>query len=300
MKINNILDLKIFLLVVETESFTEAATLSGLSRSAVGKIIAKMEDNLQHRLFHRTTRVIKLSKAGAIFYEYAKRILEEVAQAEQTLDLYREPEPRGKLKITVPVVFGRLHVMPLIWQFQRRYPQLELEVLFSDEYSDLVREGIDLAIRIGHNEDSSLVQKVVAYHQYMICASPAYLAKHEVITEIGDLKSHQCLGYFYEGKPVAWKYLVDRREKVFMPTGHIVLQDTESLRDASISGLGVVQLSSFLLTKDVECGQLQEILPALRAPKEPICAIYPSRKYLSPKVRKLIDHIDEAWDGRLI
>lgn len=300
MKINSIVDIKIFLLVVETESFTEAAELSGLSRSAVGKIIAKLEDNLQHRLFHRTTRIIKLSKAGALFYEYAKRILAEVEEAELTLDLYRAPEPRGKMRISVPVLFGRLHVMPRILEFQEKYPQLELEVLFSDEYSDLVREGIDLAIRIGQNEDSSLVQKVVAYHQYKICASPAYLEKHEEISDISDLMGHQCLRYLQEGRPIAWRYQIEGREKTFVPVGNITLQDTGSLKDAAIAGYGIVQLSSFLLSDSIKKGDLQELLPAFRPEKEPIYAVYPSKKYLAPKVRTLIDFIDNEWQRRLI
>lgn len=298
MKINSLLDLKIFIWVAETESFTEAAELSGLSRSAVGKIIAKLEESLQHRLFHRTTRVVKLSYEGEIFLEHAKRILKEVEETEQVLSV--DQEPQGRLKITVPVVFGRLHVMPLLWKFQQCYSQLAIEVLFSDEYQDVVREGIDIAIRIGGNSDSALIQKTLAFHQYLTCASSEYLSQNPALTEVSSIKKHQCLRYLHEGKAVSWKYQVNQEVVDIEPSGNMMLQDIESLKEAAIAGHGIVQLSSFLLRKSIESGDLQEVLPAFRPQKEPIYAVYPSKKYLSPKVRKLIDFIDNEWQRRLI
>ncbi|UNM95894.1 LysR family transcriptional regulator [Ignatzschineria rhizosphaerae] len=298
MKIQNILDLKVFVFVAETKSFTITADLVGLSRSAVGKIIAKLEESLQHRLIHRTTRVLKLSPEGEIFYEYAVRILKEVVEAEEALSL--EQAPQGKLRITVPEVFGRLHVMPQIQQLLIDYPAIEIEVLFSDEYLDLVREGIDVAIRIGAQSDSGLVQKVLAYHQYLMCASPQYLAKYEVIEAIADLKQHECLSYLHEGRRVPWKYWDQDQEYFFAPKGRITLQDTEGLKGLALAGFGVVQLSSFLVKEAVDKGDLQTVLPVFSPPKEPICAVYPSKKYLTPKVRVFIDRLSQVWNGKTV
>lgn len=296
LKINNIVDLKIFALVTENGSFTKSAEQSGLSRSAVGKIIAKLEENLNHRLFHRTTRVVKLTHEGEIFYEHVQRILREIEDAEQVLN--HDQLPKGKFKITVPSAFGRLHVMPIVWQFLQKYPEVDLEVLFTDDYSDLIREGIDLAIRIGNNADSSLIQKVLAYHQLIICASPAYLEKHGKPMTIDDLKDHQCLLYLHQTQAVIWKYQENQQEKEIALKGHINLQDTESLKNAALEGFGIVQLSSFLVQPLITKTLLTQVLTEFSPKKEPICAIYPSKKHLSPKVRLFIELLKENWQGQ--
>ena len=295
LKINNIVDLKIFALVAENGSFTKSAEQSGLSRSAVGKIIAKLEENLNHRLFHRTTRVVKLTHEGEIFYEHAQRILREIEDVEQVLN--QDQLPKGKFKITVPSAFGRLHVMPVVWQFLQKYPEVDLEILFTDDYSDLVREGIDLAIRIGNNADSSLIQRVLAYHQLIMCASPIYLEKHGEPLKMDDLTNHQCLLYLHQTQAVTWKYQ-DHQEKEIALKGHIKLQDIESLKNAALEGLGIVQLSSFLVQPLIMQNRLKPVLAEFMPQKEPICAVYPSKKHLSPKVRLFIELLQENWQNR--
>lgn len=295
LKINNIVDLKVFALVAENGSFTKSAEQSGLSRSAVGKIIAKLEENLNHRLFHRTTRVVKLTHEGEIFYEHVQRILREIEDAEQVLN--QDQRPKGKFKITVPSAFGRLHVMPVVWQFLQKYPEVDLEILFTDDYSDLIREGIDLAIRIGNNADSSLIQKILAYHQLIMCASPTYLGKHGEPLKMDDLTNHQCLLYLHQIQAVTWKYQ-DHQEKEIALKGHIKLQDIESLKNAALEGLGIVQLSSFLVQPLIMQNRLKPVLTEFSPQKEPICAVYPSKKHLSPKVRLFIELLQENWQNR--
>lgn len=294
LKINNIVDLKVFALVAENGSFTKSAEQSGLSRSAVGKIIAKLEENLNHRLFHRTTRVVKLTHEGEIFYEHAQRILREIEDVEQVLN--QDQLPKGKFKITVPSAFGRLHVMPIVWQFLQKYPEVDLEVLFTDDYSDLIREGIDLAIRIGNNADSSLIQKVLAYHQLIMCVSPIYLEMHGEPLKMDDLTNHQCLLYLHQTQAVTWKYQ-DHHEKEIALKGHIKLQDIESLKNAALEGLGIVQLSSFLVQPLIMQNRLKPVLTEFLPQKEPICAVYPSKKHLSPKVRLFIELLQENWQN---
>ena len=283
-------------MVADTGSFTKTADIAQLSRSAVGKTIAKLEKNLQIRLFHRTTRVVKLSEEGHIFYNYALRIVKMTEEAEQIFN--QNQAPHGKLTITVPSVFGRLHVMPVIWEYKERYPEVDVFVLFTDEYQDIVREGIDLAIRIGHSEDSSLMQKILTYHQLITCASPQYLAEKSAPQILEGLSDHCCLRYLHEGKPVTWKYQSEGKALEIVPKGLIALQDTEALLSAALAHRGVVQLSSFLLYNEINKGSLTPILSAFSPRKEPICAVYPSRKYLAPKVRSLIDMLAQAWSQK--
>lgn len=297
-KIDSIGDLKIFMIVADTGSFTKTADISGLSRSAVGKIIAKLEKSLQSRLFHRTTRVVRLSDEGTIFYDYAQRIVAMVDETEQ--QFIQEQEPQGKLTITVPHIFGRLHIMPIVWEYSARFPSVEVQVLFTDEYQDLVREGIDLAIRIGHSQDSALIQKVLTYHQLITCASPQYLVQNgepaspQELEKFSKLGDHRCLLYLHEGRPVTWKYQQQGKSFEIFPEGKIALQDTESLLSAALAHRGIVQLSSFLLFNEINVGNLSRILTGFLPQKEPICAVYPSKKYLTPKVRSFIDLLIQA------
>lgn len=294
--LDNIGDLRVFLMVADTGSFTKTADIAALSRSAVGKTIAKLEKNLQTRLFHRTTRVVRLSDEGSVFYDYALRIVKMMEETEQVF--HHNQAPHGKLTITVPSVFGRLHVMPVIWEYKARYPEVEVLVFFTDEYQDIVREGIDLAIRIGSSADSSLIQKVLTHHQLITCASPVYLAENGIPETLDALSDHQCLRYLHEGKPVTWKYQSQGEAFEVSPKGLIALQDTESLLMAALAHRGIVQLSSFLVDNEMHKGNLNRILSDFLPKKEPIFAVYPSKKYLAPKVRGLINLFSEAWSKK--
>ena len=203
--IDHIGDLRAFVRVADACNFTLAAERLGLTRSAVGKCVARLEAGLGVRLLHRSTRSVSLSDEGRLFYEHATRILSEVDNAAGAM-ARRKQTPRGRLRIDVPVSMGRLHVLPLVREYLDRWPDVEAELSFSDDYSDLVRDGIDLAIRIGGDGDSRLVRRVLAPHRLITCASPAYLARHGMPATLDELPRHQVLAFVHAGAVVPWRY----------------------------------------------------------------------------------------------
>ena len=177
--LDNLFDVLVFVRVSETGNFTSAAEKLQISRSAAGKCLQRLENRVSTRLLHRTTRRLRLTEEGECFYLHAKRILSEVDDAENALYEGRQ-KPSGTLRVAVPVVFGRNYVMPVIQQYAAQWPDVDIDVSFSDDYCDLIQEGIDVAVRIGGNDDSRLVRKVLAPHRLVTCASPGYLALHGI------------------------------------------------------------------------------------------------------------------------
>ncbi len=170
MPLDNLTDLLVFIRVADACSFTLAAERLGISRSAAGKCVTRLEARLATRLLQRTTRSVSLTEDGAVFYEYAQRILSQAEEAETALNTRRQT-PRGRLRLDVPVSLGRLHILPILREFLTQWPEVDADVSFSDDYSDLVRDGIDVAIRVGGSDDSRLVRRVLAPHRLITCAA---------------------------------------------------------------------------------------------------------------------------------
>ncbi|AOA59954.1 transcriptional regulator [Acinetobacter larvae] len=294
MSLNNISDIVIFIRVADAGSFSKAADLLNLSRSAVGKSIQRLESRLSSRLIHRTTRKLSLTDEGLLFYQAAQRILHDVEDAENMM-LKRHHSPKGRLRITMPVAFGRLHLMPILLDFLDVYPDIALEVIFSDDYQDLIEDGIDLAIRFGQQKDSRLVQQRLAQHQLLVCASPQYLAQFGQPHSPEDLLKHQQLIYLHQGRPVAWRFQVNAETIRYAAQGRIRLYDVQALTDTALAHFGLIQVGEFLVADSLAQGQLVEVLSAFRPAPQPICAVYPSKRHLSPKVSCLIDYIRQRW-----
>ncbi|WP_198148793.1 LysR family transcriptional regulator [Xenorhabdus hominickii] len=299
MLINNISDILVFVKVANVRSFTTAAQLLGISRSAVGKSINKLEEKLSSRLIYRTTRNINLSEEGLIFYEHALNIIAEVEELESTLNK-RNQIPQGRLRIDLPVSFGRMHVVPILFDFLSMWSEVEAEVTFSDYYSDLVRDGIDLAIRIGGNDDSRLIRRVLAPHRLITCASPDYLKKRGVPELPDDLLNHDTLVFLHQGMPVSWRYQFNNQYHDYRLKGRMLFHNSEALRDAALAGFGLIQVGAFLVGEQILKGELIPVLEPFCREEEPICAVYPTRRHLSPKVRKFIELIENKWQGKAI
>ena len=190
---------------------------------------------------------------------------------------------------------GRLHVLPLVREYLDRWPDVEAELSFSDDYSDLVRDGIDLAIRIGGDGDSRLVRRVLAPHRLITCASPAYLARHGMPATLDELPRHQVLAFVHAGAVVPWRYSAGGEERQLRVAGRLRLGNTEALRDAALAGAehraaGRVPGRRRPARRPADAG-VETIAP----PGTPVCAIYPHRRHLPPKVRHLIDAIAARW-----
>lgn len=287
-------DVLAFVRVADTASFTQAAEKLGVTRSAVGKSIARLEENLATRLVHRTTRSVSLTEEGRLFYDHALRILCEVDDAEAIL-AERNQVPKGRLRLDVPTAFGRLHVLPVLHRFLADWPELEADITFSDDYCDLVSDGIDVAVRIGGPTDSGLIRQVLAPHHLITCASPAYLQQHGTPQGLDDLQHHKKIVFTYANAPVPWRYQIGDELRDVAVQGNLRLNNTEAIRDAALNSLGIAQLGAFLVGEDIKRGRLVPVLQAQHRQEMPITAVYPTRRHVSPKVRRFIEALRQEW-----
>ncbi|MCF7671981.1 LysR family transcriptional regulator [Bacillus subtilis] len=294
MNIDRMSDIIAFVRTADACSFTVAAEQLGLSRSAVGKRIVRLEERLGLRLLHRTTRHVSLSDEGAVFYERCQRILADLDEVETAMAT-RKQEPRGRLKLNLPFSFGRLHVLPVLHRFMADWPELEVNVSFSDRYVDLIDDGIDLAIRIGGNEDSRLMTRVLASHHLVTCATPEYLKANGAPKVIDDLSGHSCLAFMHNGRVANWRFSIDGELRTTSVQGRFSAGNAEALRDGVLAGYGIGQLATFLIGDDLRTGRLVPLLTNYAIEGEPIRAVYPSPRHFSPKVRRFIDLLVESW-----
>ena len=294
MTIDRMKDISTFVHVAEAKSFTTAAEQVGLSRSAVGKSVARLEDRLGVRLLQRTTRSVSLTDEGAAFHERCVRILADLDEAEMSM-LRHSQAPRGRLRLELPVSFGRLHVLPILNRFMNKWPGLSVSVSFNDRYVDLIDEGIDLAIRLGGSDDSRLMTRLLAPHRLVTCASPAYLESRGVPQKVGELAGHSCLAFVHGGRPVEWRFAIDEQVHSVAISGRFSATNAEALRDATLAGFGIARLATFLISDDLRAGRLVSVLDGLTADGPAVRAVYPSSRHLSPKVRSFIDELLGAW-----
>lgn len=238
MPLDNLTDLLVFIRVADACSFTLAAERLGISRSAAGKCVNRLEERLATRLLQRTTRSVSLTEDGAVFYEYAQRILSQAEEAETALNTRRQT-PRGRLRLDLPVSLGRLHILPILREFLAQWPEVDADVSFSDEYSDLVRDGIDVAVRVGGSDDSRLVRRVLAPHRLITCAAPDYLARHGTPAKPEALGEHETLVFSHQGLPAPRRYLVNGQLHEQPVRGRMRFNNVEALRDAAVAGAGL-------------------------------------------------------------
>ncbi|CAG4897262.1 LysR family transcriptional regulator [Paraburkholderia saeva] len=294
MGLGNFNDIATFVSVVNAGSFTSAAQQLGITRSAVGKIIARLEERLRVRLLHRTPRSLSLTDDGAVFYARCTQIIEDLEETETAMAV-RSATPAGTLRISVPIALGHRHVRPIVEAFLEQWSAVTAEVSFTDRYVDLIDEGIDIAIRIGEPApDSRLIARTVAQQNLLTCAAPAYVAKHGVPSAPAELVEHECLQFVSSGRPQPWSFVGDDQAP-FNPGGRLRMDSAEALVETAVSGVGIIHLPTYLVSTAVKEGRLVPLLEAFSPPGLPIRAIYPTRRHLTPKVRLFIDSLVEAW-----
>jgi DNA-binding transcriptional LysR family regulator len=282
--------LSVFVQVAETRSFTAAGRVLGVSSSAVGKSIARMEERLGVRLFHRSTRSITLTSEGSLFLERSRRILAEVEAAEQELT-DAGATPRGKLRISLPQVRGLL--MPVLSGFMRAYPDIELDVDFSDRMVDVIEEGFDAVIRTGKPEDSRLMARHLGYYQLVLVGTPGYFAQYGTPQQPQDLNDHACLRHKFcaTGKLENWplRHITGAAE----PTLRTPLVSTtiESLNHVVHDGLGIACLPDYIVNDAVRQGRLQRVLDDYLEHRGSFWMLWPSSRHASAKLRVFIDHM---------
>jgi len=255
---NRLGEMEVFTRVVERGGFSAAARVSGLTPSAVSKLIARLERRLGVRLLVRTTRKLQLTPEGAAFYERAARILDEIAAAEQ------EAAPRGRLRVNASVHFAMAHLLPLVPRFLAEHPQMSIEVTVTDRVVDLMEERADVAIRVGPMRESRLVARKIAKSGAMVVASPAYLARAGTPTTPEDLAGHNMLGFSFTRILEGWPFLDGKGGTVSVPPrGNALVSDGEAMQLLARAGLGLARIAAFQVRDDVAAGRLVPVLEHL-------------------------------------
>jgi DNA-binding transcriptional LysR family regulator len=288
----------LFVKAVDSGSFSATARSMNLTPSAVSKQISRLEDRLGARLFNRSTRQLAPTEEGRAYYERCLRILADIEEAEAAVSELNA-EPRGALRINMPVVFGRRHIVPLIGAFLERYPNVSMELSMSDQFVDLIAEGADMLIRVGELKDSSLIARKLAEARRVIAATPGYWDKHGMPEKPEDLRAHNCLAYSYLASGNTWR-MTDTlgREHSVQATGNLASNNGEALLEAALEGLGVVNLPTWMLGPDLEAGRLEEVLADFAQPEPSVHAIYPPGRHLSAKVRTFVDFLADHFKER--
>lgn len=288
--------IRAFVAVARTGSFIAGGRSVGLSRSAAGKALVRLEARLGVRLLNRTTRSVGLTADGASLYERYAGLLADFEEAEASVGP-RGPQPRGTLRLTVPDAFGRSRLVPLLGDFLLAWPEVEAEVNFTDREVDLVENGLDLAVRIGASPmDPRLIARVVARHRAVLCAAPSYLDAQGVPEHPGDLAGHRRLVFAGRSAPQRWSFHATAGEPIEVGgPSRLRFDSAEGLREAALHGLGVAYLPDFLVERDLSEGALRLLLPTFGTEELPIFAAYPHRKLLPAKVRLFIDLMVERW-----
>ena len=282
--------LAIFVKVAERRSFVRAAADLGITQSGVSNAISRLEGQLGVRLLARTTRRVSLTDDGAAFFERCRQSLAELEEAELVLKETRL-KPTGRLRIDMPVSFGRLKVVPLLGQFQAQYPDLQLALSFTDRYVDLIEEGIDVSVRFGVLQDSTLMARRLTKTQFHVVGAPGYLAKHGRPKIPDDLVRHNCLAVTLRDTRLArdWRFARDGVETTLTPKGNMTFSDGAALCDAVADGYGLAQIHDYFVDDAVIAGKLVPMLERFRPAVDPIWLVYPQTRHLAPKVRAFID-----------
>ncbi|AKU98371.1 Transcriptional regulator, LysR family [Labilithrix luteola] len=296
--------LRAFARVVEAGGFSGAARSAGLSAvSSVTRQLNWLEDKLGVKLLVRSTRSVTPTEAGQVLYEQVTRVLEELDAATRMVSGL-DATPRGRLRVTAPVAFGRLHLSRVVTSFMRKCPEVELELVLTDAVVDILEAGIDIAIRIGRPESGSLIARKLAPHQRVVCAAPAYFAAHGRPKHPRDLARHRCLLFSYEAsapgmdsRTTSWHFAHGGTDTRVRVQGTLRANSSEMLLEAAMDGAGVALLPTWLVAQHVADGRLACVLSGFDAnPRKSnvaIYALYPQTRRNSVKTRAFVQHVAE-------
>ncbi|MBW8183538.1 LysR family transcriptional regulator [Shewanella nanhaiensis] len=286
----------VFVAVIESGSFSQAASRLGISKSAVSKRIRQLEDKLGVQLLHRTTRQLSLTEAGERYFEYALKSYIAAAEGVDSVTQL-QGNPKGELKVNSPMSFGRLHIAPLVADFLAKYPDITLNMVMDDRVVDLVEGGFDLAIRAGNLQDSTLIARRLAPCRSVICAAPEYLEKLGTPLIPTDLSRHNCINYAYFSGGSEWTFHMDTGPLKVKVSGNYRVNNSEALQKAILSGLGIAKIPTFIVGQDIAEGKLIPLLTDYQLPMQTFYAVFPERQHLPAKVRVFLDFILERLGG---
>ena len=289
--------MKIFTRIIQLGSFTSVANEMGLTQSAVSKKMAALEDSLGATLLTRGNRQVMLTEVGSHYYEHCLSILSELEEAEaQTKDYTLKP--KGRLRINVPVSFGREHVIKYLPDFLKTYPDIELELSVLDRRIDIIAEGYDLVIRIGQLSDSNLIARKIGASPRVLVASAQYLKEHGTPQTLNDLKQHNCLVYSNLSTVNIWHFLHESKQVSLQVSGTMQANSGDAIRECVLAGLGIGVLPNWLVQQDLDEKNMQVILPEYQPVPFNIYGVYPHNHYTPLKVRCFIDFFKNIYDKK--
>jgi DNA-binding transcriptional LysR family regulator len=286
--------LRAFVKVVEAASFSEAGRRLRLSRSAVSKYVAELEEDLGVQLLSRTTRRVTPTENGQAYFERALAILADLEAADRSVSEL-QATPRGLLRVNAPMSFGTMQLGPAIAGFMQRYPELQIQLALSDEQVDPVQEGLDVTLRIAELESSSLIARRLMPIERVVCASPGYLKQHGTPKHPRELRDHSCLTYGYLSTGNQWKLTGKDGDHFISPRWTLCANNAEVLRDSALASCGIALLPVFIADAALSSGKLRPFLADYTAPPLALYAIYPPTRHLAVKVRLFIDYLVETF-----
>ncbi len=290
---------------VEMGSFSAAARAIGTTPSAISKRVAKLEDRLGIRLLQRTTRSLSLTAEGSAYYECVARLLQELDDANDSV--ISGGKPRGKITVSASLDFGEQFLVKRLPIFLSQYPEIQVDLRLTERLVDLVTEGIDVAIRVGDLEDSSLIRRHLGQAQFVLCVSPNYLQTHGIpivlcvspnylqthgipITPI-ELVEHNCMRYLFNGQPLPWEFQIDDTWQTIPVHSSFNSDSGEALKNAALNGIGIARLLSFHVKEELEAGQLISLFAHQLPPGLAIQAVFTHRRNLSPRVQVFLEFL---------
>ena len=293
--------LRTFVEVMRRGSFAAVARDRNLDPSSISRAIATLETELGARLFNRTTRQLSPTEAAVGYFDRIEPMIDELERA-ALVAADSGDEPRGTLRITAPVTFAQVNLVPLLPEFARRYPALSFELLLTDQMLDLVEARVDLAVRLGKLADSSLIAHRLCDMVYCVCASPDYLRRQGKPASPAELERHECLRYPVQGYGARWRFRRgDGPVNEVAVRGRVVVSNGVALRQCAVSGMGILMLPRWNVAEELRTGALVELFPEYRATASEFDTaawlLYPSRSYLPLKVRAYADFLREKFKG---
>jgi DNA-binding transcriptional LysR family regulator len=290
--------MSILLTVAEAGSLSEASRKLGTPLATVSRKVSDLEARLRTRLLNRSSRQVTLTEAGRSYVAACKRIIEQVDEAErEAMGEYRTP--RGNLTVTAPVVFGRVHVLPVALEFLAAYPEIDLRLVLVDRVLNLLEDNIDLAVRIGILPDSNLIATRIGSTRHVVCASPAYFSARGRPLRPDDLSGHRCITFESLGSPRGWTFRSGKGEKVVPIHSRLSVTTAEAAIDAAIAGVGITRVLRYMIADAEAAGALEIALEPFEPPPWPVNLVYAGQGLLPQKLRAFLDWTAPRLKARL-
>jgi len=287
----------VFVAVVNSGSFKVAAESLGPSTSYVSKEVSRLEKRLGSRLLNRTTRTISLTDAGKAYYERCQQIVIDAENASRSVSRLQD-EPRGLLRVNAPTSYGSRHLLEHLSEFLHRYPEVNLEIEFNDRRIDVVAEGYDVVIRVGHISDSNLVARAFTKSRNVVIAAPEYLRRYGTPEHVSDLHQHHCITYSLASNPLNWEFRKNGEPVQVKVSARAQCNNAEIMVALTCDGIGITCMPFFNCEREVDEGRLKIILDDYDLPEYGVYAVYPHRQYLTAKVRVFVDYLVECFSGK--